>query len=952
MEAIAVLLGIFFLASPFIAIIALVQIGKFRNDLDQLRREVRALSEGGAKDVTARNDSALKTPPEIKQPEEIRTHDTPDPEKVAALVSPPSQIKAKLTEDITVQGQDNQRKAPVMKSTAELRAEAAMKTKAAKPKAPPKPKPTIEEMIGSQWSVWVGGIALAIGAVFLLRFSIEAGVFSPAMRLGLAAILGLGALAGGEWMRRGDPLLDKLKAGIGDNAVLQQAYIPGVLTAVGIFTWLGVIYAAHALYGFFGPGLAFILLGMTSLLGLALGLLHGPKLAALGLVAAFATPLLVGASEPNYIALFGYLLLIAGAAIALAHRRDWPEITAMALLGLLGWCFLSIGALNESPSALLWAGFAAFSYGLGTWAAQQVEGAQQAEKIKEKPSPVFRFNAQLLTVWTLVLGVILMISLFLDERGAGAPAVWTALSLSALFVVNGARWRGANIHILIGGVTAILALFFGNLSLGLTLPLMGVISVTIWGLCFLESRLSTSIGAMDIDPPVWAGASVAVPLIGWVLILLKSGGKAINSGWLRVSDIGPMEGLIYIALALLFTGTAEYLWRQNERKGVPINIYAFGSGAAILCAILFCIDIDFKFYALLLSGVLAIGIYFIRPLWSLQVMISGTLALALLLAIFHHIQGNDVGTTYIFNALWIFLALPAAICFGGAWILQREGSDIWSEGLKAAGLSSAALFIVMQIHHLMNSGQVLATNLSLEETALFVLTGLCFTFGASWLERGASTPLKDRAPHEKLMPVISIGFSMVTIAIFVFAVCIVMNPLINGAYKVKGNFALNTLVLAYLLPALLLAAIALWTKASRPTAYVRLMGGLGFLSFMIFITSMVRYLFTGAQIDIFTRSLDGMELYAISAVWLVIGIGLLIVGLKWENRDIRLVSGLVIILTVLKAFLIDMSNLEGVLRAMSFVILGVVLIVIGRVYQKLIFSDKNEGETGVENITT
>ena len=118
-----------------------------------------------------------------------------------------------------------------------------------------------------------------------------------------------------------------------------------------------------------------------------------------------------------------------------------------------------------------------------------------------------------------------------------------------------------------------------------------------------------------------------------------------------------MEGLIYIALALLFTGTAEYLWRQNERKGVPINIYAFGSGAAILCPILFCIDIDFKFYALLLSGVVAIGIHFIRPLWSLRVMISGTLALALLLAISHHIQGNDVGTTYIFNALWIFFCL-------------------------------------------------------------------------------------------------------------------------------------------------------------------------------------------------------------------------------------------------------------------------------------------------------
>lgn len=92
--------------------------------------------------------------------------------------------------------------------------------------------------------------------------------------------------------------------------------------------------------------------------------------------------------------------------------------------------------------------------------------------------------------------------------------------------------------------------------------------------------------------------------------------------------------------------------------------------------------------------------------------------------------------------------------------------------------------------------------------------------------------------------------------------------------------------------------------------------------------------------DIFNHPPDGMELYMMSAVWLLIGIGLLVFGLKTKNRNIRLVSGGVIIVTVLKAFLIDMANLEGVLRAMSFVILGLVLIVIGRVYQKLIFANK------------
>ena len=41
-------------------------------------------------------------------------------------------------------------------------------------------------------------------------------------------------------------------------------------------------------------------------------------------------------------------------------------------------------------------------------------------------------------------------------------------------------------------------------------------------------------------------------------------------------------------------------------------------------------------------------------------------------------------------------------------------------------------------------------------------------------------------------------------------------------------------------------------------------------------------------------------------------------------------------LTVLKVFLIDMSNLEGILRALSFIGLGAVLIGIGLFYQKIL----------------
>ncbi|MGD9866845.1 MAG: DUF2339 domain-containing protein, partial [Hyphomicrobiales bacterium] len=62
----------------------------------------------------------------------------------------------------------------------------------------------------------------------------------------------------------------------------------------------------------------------------------------------------------------------------------------------------------------------------------------------------------------------------------------------------------------------------------------------------------------------------------------------------------------------------------------------------------------------------------------------------------------------------------------------------------------------------------------------------------------------------------------------------------------------------------------------------------------------------------------------------------------------------VILLTVAKVFLSDMDNLEGILRALSFIGLGAVLIAVGYFYQRFVFprpaaepaEGPAEGETG------
>ena len=164
--------------------------------------------------------------------------------------------------------------------------------------APTKPI-SLEERFGTQWVVWAGGIALALGGFFLVRYSIEQGWFGPGPRVLLAGLVAAVLIAAGEWSRR-----NELKTGI---AGIASAHIPSVLTAAGTAIAFADVYAAYALYGFLNAGSAFLLLGLVALGTLATALLHGPALAGLGLVGAYATPLIVSTKTPNYWALYLYL---------------------------------------------------------------------------------------------------------------------------------------------------------------------------------------------------------------------------------------------------------------------------------------------------------------------------------------------------------------------------------------------------------------------------------------------------------------------------------------------------------------------------------------------------------------------------------------------------------------------------------------------------------------------
>ena len=220
---------------------------------------------------------------------------------------------------------------------------------AAGPATPPPPLPQpdrgFEETVGTRWVVWIGGLTLALGGFFMVRYSIEAGLLSDEVRTALGGLFALALLAAGEWTRR--------KESLSTIEALPIANIPAILTAAGTAVAFATVYAAYALYGLLVPATAFVLLGLVALGTLAAALLHGPALAGLGVVGAFVTPILVSSDKPDFWALYIYLAIVTAAAFGLARVRLWRWLAVTTIVFALLWTFpcLQCGPSMVGPHA-------------------------------------------------------------------------------------------------------------------------------------------------------------------------------------------------------------------------------------------------------------------------------------------------------------------------------------------------------------------------------------------------------------------------------------------------------------------------------------------------------------------------------------------------------------------------------------------------------------------------
>ena len=92
---------------------------------------------------------------------------------------------------------------------------------------------------------------------------------------------------------------------------------------------------------------------------------------------------------------------------------------------------------------------------------------------------------------------------------------------------------------------------------------------------------------------------------------------------------------------------------------------------------------------------------------------------------------------------------------------------------------------------------------------------------------------------------------------------------------------------------------------------------------------------TGADLSIFDLHVRQQGQVVLSAMWSVVGVGALIVGLRRDLRGVRIAALGVLLVAVGKVFLFDLATLTSVYRVASFVGLGLLLLTAAFAWQRM-----------------
>jgi uncharacterized membrane protein len=752
--------------------------------------------------------------------------------------------------------------------------------------------------IRENWMIWLGGLSVGLAGIFLVQYSIARNLLGPTARIAAALITGLVLHAAAEWLRR-------------RTASAHPAF--AALAGGASITLYAATFAALQLYELLSPGMAFVMLAIVSLLTMALALLHGPVLAIIGILGAYIVPVLVSNESGNILVAFVYSLMVTGAALLLMRYVYRPWLWYGMLLGSLGWWAISFSGIEANDFRGLYLAALAYLYlavPVFDW---------RLSRVPVEGDPATETS--------------------LDMRGWRSTPLQSGLILAALahaFSVSGVGFTGLT-EALVQWTPLLVVLMLATrhrTQLGWLPWLMLASQWLAWFYRGLDARPSgievDVLPAMLQAPFLRFAAAMSVLFSGlawWV-----SRDRPFQHARASLICMAPV---LWLALAYLLVTDRSPAWEWSVASALLGLVYMFLAGtrlgrraddstsAWLILGGHLAYSLAVAMYFREAGLTLALAAQLLSLAWIMQRFGLGFLrwlVKAVLAVVVARLTFNPWLASYPPEVHWSLWTYGGAFLFAAAaaWITPVQAE--LRKWLEAAALHLLVLFLGAETRYWLYDGRIFIDEITLTEAA--INTSLWASLGLTYFYRAqVSTSLGSfYTICSRVLVILAVASYAASLTIF--------NPLWSDA--VAGTTpVLNILLLAYGAPVLLaLVYQEVYLQSYRNSARVVAAAGA-----FIFVTMEIRHLWQRAlDLDLPTGN---AELYTYSIVWLVIAVGTILESARRDSTHLYRAGMALLLIVIGKIFLVDMSDLEGLLRVASFMGLGLSLLGLAFLHQRI-----------------
>ncbi|WP_424832817.1 DUF2339 domain-containing protein [Ruegeria sp.] len=882
MDLALVLVGLIVLAIPVSIIGLLIGHARLRRRIEMLERRI---AQGGLPEP----DSLVEKPaPEPEAPESQKAETQPGP--WAAKVRPPQD------EDQT---EDSQKP-----EVAETPAAVVLRQDRFA---------ALGAWMRDSWFYAVSALSLALAGIFLVQYGVENGLLPPSARVLAALAFGVVLIIAGEIVRRR----------FGDGESSATAYLPSVFSGAGLVTLFGGVLAARQLYGLIGAEAALVGMVVIALAGLILGWFHGPLLAAVGLIGGFAAPFVVGGSSEDPSWLYGYFLMLAILGLGIDTVRRWAWISVLTLLAAYTSTFLLVVSSPSTEPAYLTCVSVVALIAIAipvrrVW--PNHDGTMILEIVQRKkgdPWPEFPTR--------LAFGAVAVSSAILSLFWANSVAeFWlvvtllTALTLAVMVWAENARalqditlfpalglvWFVFAHGVNGGPVERIFANTYAETveaDTPFVITILVAIGLVISGLAAWRSLRAPNYKA------IWAGAAA---------VFAPAMAIALEIGWRPAIVIGAYPWALHaIVLGAFMVVLAERFSRADGPDRMRPALAALSALSCLAFACVIVLSSAALTIALVATVIVAAALdrkFTLPPMtWFIWVGVF-TVTVRLVLN-----PGLDWADTAPVSEL--------ALVYGGAtlgfliawWQLRPLTRPVAALLLESAAWATGGILLsLLLLRWLEGFGEGGAKD---SHWGLGLLSVIWLLLAYAQVQR---FELGGKLNYARYL--LAAFFAAHGIARLAQALTDANPLLVPNTDPVLGLPVVNTLAVAYLLPALAMAMSA-WRLPLMPVRLRQVSFGAAGILATIWLGLMIRHFWQGSAGMYEGNGVTQPELYTYTLTLLVIGGALFYQSLA-RHSDLMRKAGLAVIgLAVAKVFLIDIAGLGGLIRVFSLLALGLAL---------------------------